>query len=74
MPRGRATPTYRFISNDITWCANDCPNKDCERNLVNRIPLEGGFSMARFKGTEMCPLNKLTDNKQDERKKENEQR
>lgn len=70
MSRGKTTRMYRFISNDITWCASDCPNKACDRNLINRIPLEGGFSMARFKGTEMCPLNKLTDNNNSERKKE----
>lgn len=49
---------YKWIHNDRTWCSSTCDNKDCERNLVNRIPDDGLFAMAEFEGTKMCPKYK----------------
>ena len=58
---------YEWIHDDITWCGNECSNTSCERNMVNRLSHEGFFSMALFKGTEVCPLSK------EERNTDNEQ-
>lgn len=47
---------YDWIHDDITWCANECSNTHCERNLANRLTKGGMYSAAMFKGTETCPL------------------
>ena len=46
----------KWMHDDITWCGNECSNTSCERNIANRLSHEGLFSMALFKGTEVCPL------------------
>lgn len=51
-----------WIHDDITWCGNECYNTACERNMANKLSHEGLFSMALFKGTTTCPLNRLTGN------------
>lgn len=50
-----------FIHDDITWCANDCSYTECERNKANRLSKGGLCTMAYFKDTEMCLLNKEKD-------------
>lgn len=46
-----------MIHDDITWCSDDkCTNTECERNQANRRQKTGLFSMALFRGTELCPL------------------
>ena len=46
----------KWFHDDITWCGNECSNTGCERNIVNRLSHDGLFSMALFRGTEVCPL------------------
>lgn len=53
---------YEWIHDDITWCGNECFHTECERNLVNKLSKEGLFSVALFKGTEMCPLHEDEEN------------
>lgn len=64
---------YEWIHDDITWCGNDCYYTECERNSANRLSHEGLLSIALFRDTEMCPLNRSTDENEHERVKENEQ-
>ena len=56
---------YEWFHDDITWCWDDCPYTDCERNRANRLSKTGLCSAAMFKGTDMCP------HKDDLAKKEN---
>ena len=53
---------YEWIHDDITWCGNECFHTECERNLANKLSKEGLFSVALFKGTEMCPLHEDEEN------------
>lgn len=34
--------------NDRCYCATDCPQKDCERNLKFHIPTGRNYSVAKF--------------------------
>ena len=63
---------YEWIHDDITWCGNECSNTACERNMANKLSHTGYFSMALFRDTETCPLNRSTGNN-NERTKGNEQ-
>ena len=63
---------YEWIRDDITWCGNECANTSCERNIINRLSHKGLFSMALFRDTETCPLNRSTGN-DNERTEGNEQ-
>ena len=49
---------YEWIHDDITWCGNECYFTKCERNITNKLSKAGLYSVALFKGTEMCPLSK----------------
>ena len=53
---------YEWFHDDITWCGNECSNRECERNIVNRLQTGGLISMALFKDTETCPLYEAKDN------------
>ena len=48
-----------FGSDDITWCASECPFKECFRNPVNMKDKMGLHSYAYFKGTNDCVLNNV---------------
>lgn len=54
---------YAWIHDDITWCANECSNTACRRNLANKLSKKGLFSMAELKNTDLCPLKKEITNK-----------
>lgn len=47
-----------WIHDDITWCANECSNVECERNIINRLSKGGYYAAAYFKDTDTCPLKK----------------
>lgn len=47
-----------FGSDDITWCASKCDNKECFRHDSNMRNKIGLHSYAEFKGTDTCPLTK----------------
>lgn len=49
---------YKWIHDDITWCANECSNVSCERNVINRLTKGGLYSAAYFRDTDYCPLKK----------------
>lgn len=53
-----------WFHDDITWCGNECFNTACERNIANRLTKGGLYSMALFKGTEMCPLQENKNEKE----------
>ena len=57
---------YEWIHDDITWCGNECYHTECERNMMNRLSKTGCYSMALFKDTSICPLNKK-ENKNEEK-------
>ena len=52
---------YAWFHDDITWCANECSNTACERNIANRLQTTGLYSAAKFKDTETCPLYKTNE-------------
>lgn len=45
-----------WLYDDITWCGNECSNTKCFRNIIHKSEQTKYFSMALFKGTEICPL------------------
>ena len=54
---------FEWFHDDITWCGNECSYTACERNLQNRLQKGGLMSIAIFKDTEVCPLNKSAEDK-----------
>lgn len=50
---------YSMFHDDITWCMNDCPVRECRRNMANMIDRSGMHSYANFKWTDECPVYKM---------------
>lgn len=44
-----------WIKRDITWCYDICDNMECYRNVKHLEGQDGYFSMARLKGSDLCP-------------------
>lgn len=60
--RGKRGNMIAWIHDDITWCGEEhCPVVDCMRNQVNRIDKTGMYSMAMFRGTDVCPVSRDMD-------------
>lgn len=58
-----------WMMDDITWCADECDNKECFRHLSHKSAQTRFFSMSNLKGTELCPLTEGKE-REDERKNE----
>ena len=41
------------MSNDRTWCSQECDRLDCDRNQ-QRLPWKGQYSFANLEGTFLC--------------------
>lgn len=53
-----AIPKYSCGSDDITFCFDNCINKECFRHTSNIIHKDRCHSFSYFKNTTMCPLYK----------------
>lgn len=46
-----------WFDDDICWCGNECGLLACERNIKNRKPRPGIYTMALLRNTELCLLS-----------------
>jgi hypothetical protein len=52
---------------DYSFCASECDNKECFRHPSNIEQPRFPHSFSEFKNTEVCPLNKKNDDRDNER-------